>query len=658
MTIERKLVKTSGATAEAVYVEEVFQTHLYTDTNSTQTINNGIDLATKGGMVWLKPRNQSYQHEIYDTARGNRRLSSNDTSAQTNLTGSGYGIGTFLTNGFTTNSGNNGTTYASWTFRKQPKFFDIVTYTGDGTSNRQIAHALGSTPGMIIVKPTSTTGAWQVWHRSLGDDFSNSYGIILNLTDAKTGNAAFSGVSNQTSTYFTTGSTATNRCNASGVTYVAYLFAHDAGGFGAAGTDSVVSCGSFTTDGSGNATVNLGWEPQFVIMKSSSASGDWYILDNMRGWTVTDSTNVYIKPNTSDVEFTGQNIGGKITPTGFNPFAFSSRNYIYLAIRRGPMKTPTDATKVFTPIARTGTSVATTITSGFVVDAVIEKSRIWSAGPYEWSRLQGQNSFLTTSNTASEDNSYTDILTSFANNTGVGVGADASLAAINNSNALFNSYINWMFSRAPGFFDVVCYTGTGSARTVAHNLGVAPELMIVRSRSRSGEDWPILSGQSYNRFMYLNQTIASALNVDAYNCFGNGSSITPPTSSVFTVGIQALVNANADTYVAYLFASCPGVSKVGSYTGNGSSQTIDCGFAAGARFVLIKRTDSTGNWYVWDTARGIVSGNDPYLLLNSSAAEVTNTDYIDPYSAGFEISSSAPAAINASGGTFIYLAIA
>ena len=117
-------------------------------------------------------------------------------------------------------------------------------------------------------------------------------------------------------------------------------------------------------------------------------------------------------------------------------------------------------------------------------------------------------------------------------------------------------------------------------------------------------------------------------------------------------------NASGSTYVAYLFATCAGVSKVGGYTGNGTTLQVNCGFTAGARFVLIKRTDSTGDWYVWDSARGIVSGNDPYLLLNSTAAEVTNTDYIDTYSAGFEISSTAPDAINASAGTFIFLAIA
>jgi len=136
---------------------------------------------------------------------------------------------------------------------------------------------------------------------------------------------------------------------------------------------------------------------------------------------------------------------------------------------------------------------------------------------------------------------------------------------------------------------------------------------------------------------------------------------TAPTASVFTVGTNYRVNNSGDTYVAYLFATCPGVSKVGSYTGTGATQTINCGFTTGARFVLIHRIDSGSNdWYVWDSARGIIAGNDPYLLLNSAAAEVTSTDYIDTYSAGFEISSTAPAAINssASGATYIFLAIA
>jgi len=131
-----------------------------------------------------------------------------------------------------------------------------------------------------------------------------------------------------------------------------------------------------------------------------------------------------------------------------------------------------------------------------------------------------------------------------------------------------------------------------------------------------------------------------------------------PTAIGGTIGSCYTItgNAGANSYVAYLFATKAGISKVGNYTGTGTTLAIDCGFTTGARFILIKRTNATGDWYVWDTVRGIIAGNDPYLLLNSTAAEVTSTDYIDPVSTGFELSSTAPAAINANGGSFIYLA--
>jgi hypothetical protein len=100
------------------------------------------------------------------------------------------------------------------------------------------------------------------------------------------------------------------------------------------------------------------------------------------------------------------------------------------------------------------------------------------------------------------------------------------------------------------------------------------------------------------------------------------------------------------------------VSKVGSYTGNGTSQTIDCGFTSGARFILIKRTDSTGDWYVWDSARGIVAGNDPHLSLNTTAAEVTTDDSVDAESSGFIVNQDAGTNVNVDTASYIFLAIA
>jgi len=130
------------------------------------------------------------------------------------------------------------------------------------------------------------------------------------------------------------------------------------------------------------------------------------------------------------------------------------------------------------------------------------------------------------------------------------------------------------------------------------------------------------------------------------------------TASAFGAGYAYAHNRSGYTYVAYLFATCPGVSKVGSYTGTGALQTINCGFTGGARWVMIKRTDSTGDWYVYDSARGISSGTDPYLALNSNAAQVTGTNYVDTTSVGFQVTAAAPAGLNANGGTYIFLAIA
>jgi len=200
-----------------------------------------------------------------------------------------------------------------------------------------------------------------------------------------------------------------------------------------------------------------------------------------------------------------------------------------------------------------------------------------------------------------------------------------------------------MFRRAPGFFDIVANTSeTSVSRTIDHNLGVAPELIISKGRDKESF-WVVNDATHYLR---LNKSDAD-LGVPIFDNF---------TARSFD--IAAGTWSAGESHIAYLFASVPDVSKVGSYTGTATDLDIDAGFTNGSNFVLIKRTDSTGDWYLWDSTRGITTGNDPYLLLNSAAVEVTNTDYIDPLNAGFTITSSAPAALNANGGEYIYLAIA
>jgi hypothetical protein len=218
-----------------------------------------------------------------------------------------------------------------------------------------------------------------------------------------------------------------------------------------------------------------------------------------------------------------------------------------------------------------------------------------------------------------------------------------------------DTYVQYGMRRAPGFFDVVCYTGTGSARTLAHNLAAVPELMIVKSRSNGSEGWRVWQ----TAIAAINSGYVTELNgTDGLLSSPGTFNSTAPTSTVFTVGDNPSSNGSGGTYVAYLFATCPGVSKVGSYTGTGALQTVNCGFTTGARFVLIKRTDDTGDWWTYDSARGITSGNDPYLFMNSTAAEVTSTNYVDTTGVGFQVTAAAPAGLNASGGSYIFLAIA
>ena len=217
------------------------------------------------------------------------------------------------------------------------------------------------------------------------------------------------------------------------------------------------------------------------------------------------------------------------------------------------------------------------------------------------------------------------------------------------------SYVDYALQRAPGFFDEVCYTGNGvNGRTINHNLGVTPELMIMKNRSSAGYNW-----FTWDKSADLSQANAllALSNAAGRPAFSSGNlNSTVPTSTVFTIGGDS--NASGNNYVTYLFASCPGVSMVGSYTGNGSSQTINCGFAAGARFVMIKRTDAAGDWFVWDTARGIVAANDPHLSLNTTAAEVTTDDSVDTNSSGFVVNQVAATNVNVNAATYIYLAIA
>ncbi|QGH72156.1 MAG: SprY [Caudovirales sp. ctOwN3] len=203
-------------------------------------------------------------------------------------------------------------------------------------------------------------------------------------------------------------------------------------------------------------------------------------------------------------------------------------------------------------------------------------------------------------------------------------------------------------------FSIVTYTGTGANATVGHGLGAVPSFIITKQRSAvSGAHWRTYhKSLSANGSVYLNLT-------NAYSGTDAGfMNLTSPTSSVFSLGIDGNVNGASQPHIAYCFSEIPGYSKFGSYTGNGSSDGpfVYCGFRP--KYVMYKRTDSTGNWAIQDTSINTYNQAGTYLLANAADAEVSGSVLaIDFLSNGFKVRTT-QANQNANGGTYIYMAFA
>jgi hypothetical protein len=360
----------------------------------------------------------------------------------------------------------------------------------------------------------------------------------------------------------------------------------------------------------------------------------------MRGMPV-GGNDPYLRPDVNYAENPNGNYI-ELTSTGFNIQNLgSTEQFIYMAIRR-PNKPPELATEVFAIDTGNSNSTIPCFDSGFPVDFVFRRDNYTSGGtnPRAQSRLQGSREMYTS----------------------------LSAAEANDSNAVWDSNegwcksegiasISWMFKRAPGFMDVVAYEGNGTAsNTIYHNLEAVPELMIIKNRDNStygewGTYYKTATAGGPTKYLVLN-TNAAQISTGTPGHWRE----TQPTATTFALGSDWDVNGSY-SYIAHLFATLPGISKVGSYTGNGGTQNIDCGFTNGARFVLIKRTDAAADWYVFDTLRGIGSGNDPSLKLNSTDAQNANENIINPLAAGFTLNT-AYTAFNGSGGTYLFLAIA
>ena len=194
---------------------------------------------------------------------------------------------------------------------------------------------------------------------------------------------------------------------------------------------------------------------------------------------------------------------------------------------------------------------------------------------------------------------------------------------------------------------IVTYTGTGSNATIGHGLGVAPKMIIIKSRSHA-KDWTVYHASLGNtKWLELNGTAAEQTNSNRWNN-------TSPTNQVFSVGVDSGVNGSGYTYVAYCFAEKTGYSKFGSYVGNGNADGsfIYTGFKPA--FVMTKKTSGTSSWDMHDTKRDTFNVATKHLLAEDTGAE-GSTVVLDILSNGFKFRTS-NGDRNASGGSYIYMA--
>jgi hypothetical protein len=637
-------------------VDSIFNTRLFSGspTDDSLTLTTGVN-TSGGGSIWIKDVGNAIGYGIYDQVRGASKLlqPAVDSVEETHSGVTTFGNGNFTVGGYD-NFNASGRNYVVNTFKNTEGFFDTVTWTGDGTTDRSISHNLGAVPGMIIAKQIGTAGDWHVlhkYHTMSGTGNSSTGGLKFN-TDGDDYNTHQWEFAYPTSSIFKVSHVASDSgqtLNANSATYIAYLFGHDA--VGTAG--GKIQTGSYTGNGSAGLNgpaVVIGWEPQWLLIKKVTSVDSWLVYEqsrHMSGFTNestvnTQSTSKYFEVDTGSAEVSTDTV--HFQPDGFRVTGTAAEvntnlgKYIWMAIRKGIGNTPTSSSSVFHIDHAEGTSPSPPrFSASFNPDMVIRRSQIDAADAWQMTTRHMQGNLIRID---------TDSI--------VDTGNSASTLAFHNgwcsthAGSADTEDMSWMWKKQKGFFDTGIYKGLGSNRTQVHNLGAVPEMMWVK-RLDATNDWNVyhksMNGGSSPEDYYMKLNHNGTETDDSAAWFD-----TAPTASVFTVGGNN--DFSLGTYTYCLFASVAGVSSIGSFSHtNGSATNVNCGFSSGAKFILARKRDG-GNWYVWDSKRG--GENVMYLNLNSGQ---TNTyDTFDTLNSGFTVTDTNTGGLDT--GNWIYYAIA
>ena len=365
-------------------------------------------------------------------------------------------------------------------------------------------------------------------------------------------------------------------------------------------------------------------------------------------------TGLSLNTNTGAITGTAPSVSASTTTT-FSITATDDENQTSSARSFNITVTPDLPSNHFTPVIWSGNGSSTrSISTGFESDMIWIKSRNYTNNHFLIDSIRGKDGGTTYENvypnlnsaqandsgiTAIGSTSFTTGNARFASNDWVAWAWKAGGAAATNTDGTISTQVS---ANTTSGFSISKYTGNGvSGATFAHGLGGQVNMSMVK-RTDSPAYWYVYSSLlPANNNLYLN-TI-DPKQVDNVMLGGNTETV--------SISSSASVNANGGQYVAYNFTSKPGFSKVGTYTGNGTSQNISTGFKVS--FVIIKSATSSQSWMMYDSTRG---GNK-YLEANSAGAEGSSgSNLVNFYTNGFGVSSSNSE--NQSGQTFIYLAFA
>lgn len=555
-----------------------------------------------------------------------------------------------------------------------PKILDIVTWDGNDASVREIPHNLGTMPGMIIVKRTSSSANWMVWHK----DLTPNHHLYLNLNNSQN-NDSTAFPSQPTKDNFYVGGQ--SQVNGGDQTFVAYVFAAETAG--------KVKCGYYYGS-SGNTFVTTGFKTGFFLTKCATQAYDWTATTleaslQQKRWNPNtasslggnSSYNIDLNNNTL-VYFNGSSIS-------YNTI---NEKYVYLAIAHdltGPQSTQlnllsgqdleyfTAGTQITSNAAASGSNISfssntytgngsltfrtpnvSSNTNWFdITSATGNKWLVWiksySASGLDHVLHDSDRNYyerLETNNTI--PNTYDDNKYILPHKDSSNSGYKVTPAGEDHNESNVN-FISWNFLGAPQFFDVQKYVGTGSGsgsgttKVISHDLGVEPGCIIVKGLSNQ-YNWAVYHSElAEGQCLFLNSNSTPSLSI--------GSFFVGADENTFTVGDSAMISQANKDYISYIFAKDTPYVKCGKYVGSGNGTSVNVGFKP--RWVMIKNITEALDWMILD--KNIPSNKT--LSPNTTSQSVALANGYQFTSDGFSFGGS-DTETNHSSYEYVYVAIA